>query len=497
MDQLFKTLAKRAQQFPHQDALISSDGNRQNTFSNQQLLDDISRLGAFFEKDGVQCIALFMDNCAQWIICDLAAAKLGITLVPIPLFFTESQVEHLVSTTGIDAIITQPLISGVLRSNSALNIEDTGSHFPIENTLMLRVATNKKVTLANSIKVTYTSGTTGEPKGVCLSAENIAAVCQGIELTMNSMETTKHLCVLPLSILLENVGGVYACLMQGGVVITEPLTALGFVSNAEFQINKLLEKITLYQVGSIILLPQMLKLLVLGSNAEVLKQCSSLHLIGVGGGKSSVAILEQANALGLPVCEGYGLSECGSVVCSNVPSEEKIGSAGKALPHVNIEISDDGEIIIKGHAMLGYLGELDQSLKDIHTGDLGYIDEDGYIFISGRKSNKIVSSFGRNISPEWIEASLSSSSVIAQVAVFRESQPSLSAVIVSPINNNKLIEKAIEECNKHLPDYAQVHHWISAEHAFTSSNDLLTTSGGLKRRNIEKVYQQQLNALYA
>jgi len=87
--------------------------------------------------------------------------------------------------------------------------------------------------------------------------------------------------------------------------------------------------------------------------------------------------------------------------------------------------------------------------------------------------------------------------VIAQVAVFRESQPSLSAVIVSPINNNKLIEKAIEECNKHLPDYAQVHHWISAEHAFTSSNDLLTTSGGLKRRNIEKVYQQQLNALYA
>ncbi len=497
MDQLFITLEKRALQFPEQDALISSDGKRQTIFSNQQLLDDITRVGAFFEKEHLQCIALYMDNCAQWIICDLAAAKLDITVVPIPLFFTPSQVDHLVTSTGVEAIITQSLISALLTSNALLNIENANIILPIDNALMLRVVTEKTVNLANSIKITYTSGTTGEPKGVCLSAENIGTVCWGIEQTMNTMVTTSHLCVLPLAILLENVGGVYACLMQGGVVITEPLTALGFLSNAEFDIKQLLGKIEQYQVGSIILLPQMLKLLVHGVNAKVLQQCSSLHLIGVGGGKSSVAILEQANALGLPVCEGYGLSECGSVVCSNFPSQEKVGSVGKALPHVNVEISDEGEIVIKGQAMLGYLGELDQSLTDIHTGDLGYIDEEGYIFVSGRKNNKIVSSFGRNISPEWVEASLSSSSVIAQVAVFGEAQPSLSAVIVSPIDDIKVIDKAIEACNKHLPDYAQIRHWISAKHAFTSSNDLLTKSGGLKRRNIEQVYQQQLDALYA
>jgi len=147
--------------------------------------------------------------------------------------------------------------------------------------------------------------------------------------------------------------------------------------------------------------------------------------------------------------------------------------------------------------MLGYLGELDPPVDCIYTGDLGYIDDDGYIFVSGRKNNKIISSFGRNISPEWVEASLSSSSAIAQVAVFGEARPSLSAVIVSPLNNTVEIKNAIDECNKHLPDYAQIRHWLRAEQPFTPNNNLLTNNGRLKRLNIEKVYQQQLAALYA
>jgi long-subunit acyl-CoA synthetase (AMP-forming) len=390
-------------------------------------------------------------------------------------------------------------MTGMLKENRALNIEDANTIFPLENTIMLRVTTEKTVNLANSIKVTYTSGSTGEPKGVCLSAQNIGAVCEGIDVSMNSMAPTNHLCVLPLATLLENIAGVYVCLIHGGVVITEPLAALGFLSNAEFDISKLLEKIELYQVGSIILLPQMLTLLVHGFNDTVLKQCASLQFIAVGGGKSSALILQQADALDLPVFEGYGLSECASVVSLNLPFQDKVGSVGKALPHVSVVISDDGEIVIEGQAMLGYLnelGELEQPLARIFTGDLGYIDEEGYIFVSGRKKNTIVSSFGRNISPEWVEASLSSSAVISQVAVFGEARPSLSAVIVSSTTNTEAINNAIEACNKQLPDYAQIRHWVTAEQPFTPNNNLLTNNGRLKRLAIETFYKQQLDAPY-
>ena len=507
MKKLFKALASRATHFPDKRALISNEGNTQTIINNQQLLKHIANVGSFLENTGVQRVGLFMDNCAQWIICDLAAAKLGITLIPIPLFFSQSQVSHLVTSAGVEAIITQPLMSNILTSNQSLAI-GTDEYFetilPLENTVMLQI-TLKKITeepirktvdLTNTIKVTYTSGSTGEPKGVCLSTQNIGAVCESIEASMSTMAATNHLCVLPLATLLENIAGVYACLLHGGVVITEPLTALGFLSNAEFDISKLLTKIALYQAGSIILLPQMLTLLVHEFNGTVLKQCSSLQFIAVGGGKSSKLILQQANTLGLPVFEGYGLSECGSVVSLNLPSQQRIGSVGKALAHVDVVISEEGEIVIEGQAMLGYLGELEQPLDRIYTGDLGYIDEDGYIFISGRKNNKIVSSFGRNISPEWVEASLSSSSAITQVAVFGEARPSLSAVIVSPLTSTIEIKNTIDECNKHLPDYAQIRHWHRAEQPFTPDNNLLTNNGRLKRINIEKAYQQQLAALY-
>jgi len=501
MEQLFKALDKRAVNFPCQTALVSSETDAQTIITNQQLVDQITHIASFFETEGFQCIGLYMDNCAAWIICDLAAAKLGITLVPIPSFFTESQVDHLVTSAGVAAIITQNIISGILKRNQSLNFEDVETSLPFENTIMLRVVTkngaDKKVDLANSIKITYTSGSTGTPKGVCLSAKNIGAVCEGIEASMSSMATTNHLCVLPLATLLENIAGVYVCLMHGGVVITEPLAALGFMSNAEFDVSKLLEKIEFHQVGSLILLPQMLTLLVHEFNETVAKQCLNLQFIAVGGGKSSTPILQQANKLGLPVFEGYGLSECGSVVSLNLPSQEKIGSVGKPLPHLHIIISAAGEIVIEGQSMLGYLGELNQPLDRIHTGDLGYIDEDGYIFVSGRKNNKIVSSFGRNISPEWVEASLSASAVISQIAVFGEARPSLSAVVVSASNSIKEIQEAIDECNKSLPDYAQIRQWVSAVQPFMPNNNLLTNNGRLKRRNIEKVYQRQLADLYA
>jgi len=520
MEKLFQALRFRADLFPHQPALITDNGENQATLSNQQLLQEISKVEKSFKEQNAKCIGLYMDNCSEWIICDLAAAKLGITLVPIPLFFTTTQIGHLAKSAQLDVIITKKNLIMALTTNKHLNfvsdhkIEgiDKGDtepkQLPLNETVMLPIFKNCHLdSLSNSInkdlafitKITYTSGSTGEPKGVCLSKDNIAAVCEGIEDSMTQMGISDHLCVMPLATLLENIAGVYICLLRGGTVITAPLTTLGFVSNVEFDIDKLVNKIAFHKVGSIILLPQILKCLVHASNETVLKKCASLVFIALGGGKSSQDILQKAIDSGLPVYEGYGLSECCSVVSLNLPQEQKIGSVGKVLPHAQVSIAEDGEIIINGQAMLGYLNELgglDQTNEKIHTGDLGYIDEDGFIYVSGRKKNTIVSSFGRNISPEWVEASLVSSSVISQVAVFGEARPALSAIVVTNNHNNLEVKNAIQECNKYLPDYAQIHHWLIADTPFNTQSNTLTSNGRLKRKNIELIYEDKLAELY-
>ncbi|MBA6263561.1 AMP-binding protein [Colwellia sp. Bg11-12] len=506
MEKLFQVLRARADLFPHQPALISDLGDQQIITTNQQLVQKIAAVEAAFKAQNLACVGLFMDNCSEWIICDLAAAKLGITLVPIPLFFTATQIGHLVKSAHVDAIITKRNLMMALGTNKHLNFttESELTLLPLADTVLLPLSqeqrSNSKVDVVNNMsgitKVTYTSGSTGEPKGVCLSSANIAAVCEGIEASMVEMGIADHLCVMPLATLLENIAGVYIGLLRGGAIITAPLAMLGFVSNVEFDIEKLVNKIAQHQVGSVILLPQILKHLVHALNKEILAKCASLTFIALGGGKSSPHILQQAIDSGLPVYEGYGLSECCSVVSLNLPKQHKVGSVGKVLPHARVSIAQDGEIIIDGQAMLGYLGELDQVAKQIHTGDLGYIDADGFIYVSGRKKNTIVSSFGRNISPEWVEASLTSSSVISQVAVFGEARPALSAIVVTRDKNDLAVQQAIDAVNKSLPDYAQIHHWLIADAPFSVQNHTLTSNGRLKRKNIELMYEDKLAALY-
>lgn len=504
MDKLFQALLDRADLFPRNPALISDAGDNQEIITNQQLLQKIANVEVILKQQKVKCVGLYMDNCSEWIICDLAAAKLGITLVPIPLFFTPVQIGYLAKSAQVDAIITKQVLTMALSTNEHLDfsVNTTAKLLPLDDTVLLALSNNDKLgSKSNDIngitKITYTSGSTGEPKGVCLSSANIAAVCEGIEASMVQMVISNHLCVMPLATLLENIAGVYICLLRGGAVITAPLATLGFVSNIEFNIEKLVNKIALHRVGSIILLPQILKHLVHAINKTVLAQCASLQFIALGGGKTSQHILQQAVDAGLPVYEGYGLSECCSVVSLNLPQQNKIGSVGKALPHARVSIAQDGEIIIDGQAMLGYLGELNQVAEKIHTGDLGHIDADGFIYVSGRKKNTIVSSFGRNISPEWVEASLTSSAIISQVAVFGEARPALSAIVVASSNNDLAVKKAIDECNKSLPDYAQIHHWLIAQTPFNSQTNTLTSNGRLKRKNIALMYEEQLAALYS
>jgi TonB family protein len=121
MEKLFQVLRARADLLPYQPALISDQGDQKIITNNQQLVEKIATVEAAFKAQKLACIGLFMDNCSEWIICDLAAAKLGITLVPIPLFFTATQIGHLVKSAHVDAIITKRNLMMALGTNKHLN----------------------------------------------------------------------------------------------------------------------------------------------------------------------------------------------------------------------------------------------------------------------------------------------------------------------------------------------------------------------------------------
>lgn len=490
MNFLFKKLAQRAETQANEPALIS--GNQ--TLSNLQLLNSINDLAQKLEAFHFKCIALYMDNSINWVIADLAAMKLGITVIPIPLFFSDAQIQHLIQDAGIEAVLCQDFDTNVFKVKDRVQFDQAQ--------LALLDNPNKPdiAQLSQVAKITYTSGSTGNPKGVCLSANNIENVCIALTQMIGEYDINHHLCIMPLATLLENIAGVYLPLIMGNSIQVEPLAELGFKQSSQFNPEQFAACIERCQPDILILLPQMLKTVIQlkKANPNLFK---SLKFAAVGGGKSAQSALEEAHQIGLPVYEGYGLSECAATVSLNTPDNMKLGSVGKVLPHTQVRIDDTGEIIVSGQAMLGYLHQddlnQDKENNEIHTGDLGYIDDDGYLYISGRRKNLLISSFGRNIAPEWVESELSHSPFINQVAVFGDAKPWLNAVITTAKNaTNNQVQTELNRINKTLPDYAQIKGWIRSNEAFSTQNQLLTDNGRIRRDYILNRYNNQLNALY-
>jgi len=489
MNFLFNALTERALNRGQEKAITSG----KLSVDNASLLNRVDRLATELSAFHFQCIALYMDNCIDWIIADLAAMKLGITVIPIPLFFSQGQVQHLIQDAGIEAVLCQEFDSKLF------NIKDRVALNSIQ-LVLLDNSQQPDISQLNKVaKITYTSGSTGQPKGVCLSVNNIENVCLALANTLADQGIKRHLCIMPLATLLENIAGVYVPLIMGNCIQVEPLSELGFQQSSQFDAIQFATCIERCQPDSLILLPQLLKSVIQLKQANP-NYFNSLKFAAVGGGKSAQSALEQAHQLGLPVYEGYGLSECAATVSLNTPLHNKPGSVGKVLSHTQVRIDQSGEIIVSGQTMLGYLhqDDLNRSQQaEVHTGDLGYIDDEGYLYISGRRKNLLVSSFGRNIAPEWVESELSQSPLVSQVAIFGDAKPYISAIITPQENvTDGQIQTLLETLNKNLPDYAQVKGWIRSKEAFSTQNQLLTDNGRIRRDFILKAYEEAFEKLY-
>ena len=435
-------------------------------------------------------VAILADNSPQWIAIDMATQELGITLVPLPSFFSLTQWAHAIAASGVRAIFC-------MQAEHAQALGFT-KKIPGEGRLQL-YETNQKgalVGLDDIQKITFTSGTTSTPKGVCLSARQQWDVAQALHAAMAGMGIERHLSLLPLAVLLENVAGIYTALLSGAATLCPPLAETGLRGASRFDPHVCLDSIKRYRAESIILLPQMLQALVAAANVQD-ERIRSLKFAAVGGAKTPAALIETAREKGFPVYEGYGLSECSSVVSLNLPGADCLGSAGKPLPNRKVRIAADGEIEVYRHERTRYLGEPPSGEDWLATGDIGHLDDEGFLFISGRKKSILITGFGRNVSPEWPESVLVGTGILAQAVVFGDAQPYLVAAVVPLFASigNDAIQAAIDKVNQALPDYARIHRWIAVE-PFSLSNGLATANGRPRRDAIWQRYRNQIEPLF-
>lgn len=437
-------------------------------------------------------VAILADNSPEWLAIDLATQRAGLTLVPLPLFFTPAQWQHVIQSSGVQALFCADAAQG-----AALGFTepiDCGGPLLLCQRPAAR-STSYPAELEGVQKVTFTSGTTAAPKGVCLDSAQQWEVAHALHQGLGALGIERHLCLLPFAVLLENIAGPYTALLSGATTICPPLAEVGLSGASGFDPQRCLDAIARYQANSVILLPQMLAALVAAA-APGDPRLASLRFVAVGGARTPARILAAARARGISVFEGYGLSECCSVVALNLPGALREGSVGRPLAHRAVRIAGDGEIEVRCGAA-HYLGQPRSEGEWLATGDLGRLDADGYLHIDGRKKDILITGYGRNVSPEWPESALLGTGLVAQALVVGEGQPWLGALLVparADITPAQL-QEAVDLANRELPDYAQVRRWAPAA-PFTPANGLATANGRPRRPLIQQQYADRIATLF-
>ena len=450
-----------------------------------ELADNVCRLASVIRALGVSTgdrVVQVSGNRYEWILCDLALQQLRCVDVAVHAALSgpqiafqirdsdarlvfladQQQVEKMdqVSEMLPDELIyvsydrLQGTIGGKpVRSLSQLS-EETGD--VSQEDLRVEACDNARAdTLAT---ILYTSGTTGNPKGVMLNQGNLTSNAVSSVETFGMHSADSRLCWLPLSHIFARTVDLYTWFVAGNrlMLAKSRETILGdcqrfepsLISGVPYFYDKLIR--TLQEEGH-----------ENDSTALRKKLGGGIRSCGSGGAALPNYVAEYFFANGVPLLQGYGLTESSPVITMSTETAYKIGSSGKAIPDVEIRIADDGEVLTRGpHVMAGYWKLPDATaatLQDgwLHTGDFGELDDEGYLFITGRKKELIVLASGKNIAPVPLEACLTEEPLIEQALIIGNDRNYLTALIV--LNRQLLgerltqlgIEVPIEEMRTH------------------------------------------------
>ena len=514
-----------------------------------------------YVRENDRCL-LVSENRPEWLISDMAIMLANAITVPAYTTYTESDYKYLIEDCEpsiivvsnnemhkklqkiieeknfIKKIITFEKIDGVDYENKYIDFNSIIKTDLLENDKIK----NLNLKRSSPACIIYTSGTGGNPKGVILShggiLNNLEGACEILRPLIN--KTPIFLTWLPLSHSYEHTVQFAQIAVGAKVFYAEKIEKLlDNISEAKPTImtavprfyQNLYNKINMNMKKQTGLKAKLIKATIFLGKKELLKQKMSLSekllnfIVNVlvrkkvkkqfggnlrafvsGGGALDKEIGEFLNAIGLPTLQGYGLTETSPVVSCNPIQKIKVETVGPPFKGNEVKIAEDGEILVKGeNVMLGYWNKKEDTekvIKDgwLHTGDIGAINpEDGYLKITDRKKDIIVSAGGDNISPAKIENIVSNSAAIDQCMVYGDKKNYLVALIV-PSNEFKeqkeKINEIINKINENLTQIEKIKKFHLINENFSIENGLLTPTMKVKRNKVIVKYKNILENFY-
>ncbi len=529
-------------------------------------------------------VAIMLGNRPEFHIVDMAAAMLGATPFSIYLTYPPAEIRYLIGDAASKvAIVEQAHAAALLEARNGLPglehiVMVDGD--PPETTISLAeveasnpdfdaAAGEAEIGPEDFVTLIYTSGTTGPPKGVQLSHRNIMAGAQAVEQVIPFDPGAKVISWLPAAHIAERMAHHYIPVVYAGTITCcpNPREVLSYLPQVRptwfFAVPRIweklkagletmqaaqpeeqrrpiqealgasLERVRLRQRGEPV--PEELEAKVAQADEQMFSKLREMLgldqaiSVNVGAAPTPVDVLEFFHALGIELGELWGMSEtCGVGTC-NRPGEVRIGTVGPAEPGVEIKIADDGELLVRGDCVMrGYRNAPDKTAEAIdpdgwlHTGDIGQLDEDGFLRIVDRKKEIIINAAGKNMSPANIEATVKSSSpLIGQAVCIGDgrryntalivldadfapewaTQQGLEATALEELADAEpvitAVGSAIEQANEHLARVEQIKRFTIVPGDWLPGGDELTPTMKLKRRPIEAKYEAEIDAMYA
>jgi long-chain acyl-CoA synthetase len=560
------------------------------SMSSGEFLRRIAGVSNALEQLGVKAgdrVGIFAPNRPEWHIADFAV--LGLGAADVPIYFNESpdRIVYILNHSGAEIVFvagemqTRRLLECRSRLNSVRHIicaaapADLGEDILRYETLAaasgdeaiaeyrLRAA---RVSADDVATIIYTSGTTGEPKGVVLTHNNLSSneEVSAESFAMSPEDTAVSF--LPLSHVYERVID-YAYLFRGvHVAYVErmedlPQALLEVHPTLSAAVPRVFEKLyaNIMQKGhentgvkrrlfdwAIGVAQRSVKWRAYGEHAPLGLRISwkiadrvvyskiregvggRMRAFISGGGPLSRELAEFFWGVGIPVYQGYGLTETSPVVSANCPNANKVGSVGKPIRHVDVRIAEDGEIFVHGPCVMrGYYEKPDETRAVISrdgwlaTGDIGRVDADGYLYVTDRKKDLFKTAAGKFVAPQPIENLLKASPLILNAVLVGDKRKFIAALIVPNFGNveaaareqgrafasheqlaadswvHDLIGREVERINSSLAQYETIKRFALLDHDFTFDGGQLTYTLKLKRRVIEERYAKMIEGLYA
>ncbi|MFD0898995.1 AMP-binding protein [Actinomadura sediminis] len=399
---------------------------RETTRAAQALADRLagSAAGAAAVPDRPPRVGVVCGNTPEFVIADLALLAARLVEIPVPIAFSAEQAAGLLAEADVcllddegAARLAQWGRDAVLRPGCAV-VRLSAAELAAAAGRPLALPAGDAADPDWECKIIHTSGTTSRPKGVRIRAHGLAALLESLGAVMPDGAFARYVSVVPFSLLIEQVTGLYMVVLHGGTLVQPPAGAR-LVGTAAGAASDMLPYLAAARPTALVATPALVDEFAAAAEAAraagrsvpaALFGTPDAPLICCGGAPVHPDVLHRLERAGLPVHEGYGLSENSSVVSWNTPGARRIGTVGRPLPHVTVTTAPDGELLVESTSLFaGYTRDDPSSLAvdaagRLRTGDLAEIDADGFIRITGRKKNVIITAAGRNVAPEWVEA---------------------------------------------------------------------------------------------